>query len=260
NYDIVVRIDGFLESRTNIRVGRENSTVGLYDLNIFLTRKPDPLEDTQQQVYSRAILEEYAKGMEEFGKGRLDLAEPHLKKVITQIPDFYDGHFNLGMVYQGLSRRAEAEKEYRTAHELYPESARPLLALGRLFVEEADIEIIVASKPDVIEPLLKRAREALTQAVALDAKQATGFYYLGAIDFRSANYVEAEMQLKHALELDPMLSAARIALINVYVRQNLWLAALDNIDLFLLENPVSPYRQQVVTTRTSVVRKLPVPK
>jgi tetratricopeptide (TPR) repeat protein len=76
------------------------------------------------------------------------------------------------------------------------------------------------------------------------------------VDFRTASYTTAEQELKRALELDPALSAARITLINVDIQQQNWQNALDNADAFLLENPASPYRQQVMATRSSVVRRL----
>ncbi len=66
--------------------------------------------------------------------------------------------------------------------------------------------------------------------------------------------------MNHVLELDQMLAAARITLINVYVQQQSWQNALENLDAFLLENPTSPYRQQVITTRLSVVRRLQSPE
>jgi len=130
------------------------------------------------------------------------------------------------------------------------------MALGRLLVEEADIQILAAEKQDEIRPTLKRARETLSQAVILDPKLATAFYYLGVVDFRTSSFAGAEGELKHALSLDPTLAPAKITLINVYVLQKNWQNALENLDAFLLENPTSPYRQQVTATRLSVARRL----
>jgi tetratricopeptide (TPR) repeat protein len=158
-----------------------------------------------------------------------------------------------------LSRRNEAAAEFRKAHELNPDSARPFLVLGRLFLEEADIEILSATNADT-STKLKAARESLTEAVRRDPKLATAFYYLGAVDFRTQTYTDAETELKCALELDPKLFEARIILINVFVNQQKWQAALDSADTFLLEYPTSPYRPQVATTCQSIARRLQPPQ
>ena len=151
---------------------------------------------------------------------------------------------------------SEAKREFLKAHELNAESARPFLALGRLFVQQADLEIQAASKRDVAQSTLTQAREALTEAIGRDAKLASAIYYLGAVDYLSGSYADAERELTHALELNPSLFPARIMLINVFVKQRQWQAALDNVDSFLLENPDSPYRQEVADTRVGVVRRL----
>lgn len=265
-FDIVIRLNGFKESRTHLRAGFESllaptgNANTIYDVNILL--EPDessPALANEQAAYTKALLDEYGKGLEEMSRKHPDLALPHLEKVVKEIPDFYDGHFNLGLVYQDLSRRTEAATEYRKAHELNPNSARPFLVLGRLFLEEADIEILSATNADT-GAKLEAAREALMEAIMRDPKLATAFYYLGAVDFRSQTYADAERELKRALELDPKLFEARIILINVFVNQKLWQAALDNADTFLLEYPTSPYRPQVAATRQSIARRLQPPQ
>jgi tetratricopeptide (TPR) repeat protein len=195
-FDIVIRLNGFKESRTHVRAGFESvlAPTGIantiYDVNILL--EPDDSAGNlanEQAAYTKALLEEYGKGLEEMSRKHPDLALPHLEKVVKEIPDFYDGHFNLGLVYQDLSRRAEAATEYRKAHELNPNSARPFLVLGRLFLEEADIEILSATNADT-GIKLKVAREALMEAIMRDPKLGTAFYYLGAVDFRSQSYAD----------------------------------------------------------------------
>src|SRR5712671_2490034 len=272
-YDVVVHLPGYREAREHVRLGvreslMESGTFVLiaegtlrvrppYDLNIILSRNPD--EDSgedEEPVYSKKILEDYASGLQAISNGHPDVAAKTLERVVKAVPDFYDAHFNLGLVYQDLERRSEAEKEFLKAHDLNPDSAACLMALGRLLVEESDIRILAGEKMELVRPSLNRASENLSQALILDPKLATGFYYLGAIDFRTASYPAAERELKRALTLDPKLAAARITLINVYVQQKSWQNALENLDTFLLENPTSPYRQQVTATRLSVARRL----
>jgi tetratricopeptide (TPR) repeat protein len=226
-------------------------------VNVILI--PDPasrIQAGEEAAYSKAILDEYASGLDEISRKHPDLAVTHLEKVVKEVPDFYDAHFNLGLVYQDLSRGIDAEHEFRKASELNSESSRPLLALGRLLVEEADNAILSKAEAEVIQSRLAGAREILTQAVMLDPKIASGFYYLGALDFRSEQYTIAENELNNALELDPSLFPAQIMLINVYIRQKLWQKALDHADAFLIDYPASDHREEVQKVRIGLVRRL----
>jgi Tfp pilus assembly protein PilF len=49
---------------------------------------------------------------------------------------------------------------------------------------------------------------------------------------------------------------ARLALANVYIRQQKWKEALDQFDKYLAENPKAPDRSQVEAVRTKVVQQL----
>jgi len=253
DFDLVVRLDGFREARNPIRV----SSAPFMSANIILIPDFESRRrlDTQA-AYTDALLDEYAKALDETGRKHPDLAVTHLERVVKEIPDFYDAHINLGVVYQDLFRRDEAEKEFRKAHELNADSSRPLVALGRLFVVEAENEILSASNLDVIQLKLAQAREVLNEAIVLDPKLASGFYYLGAVEFLSASYMDAEKQLNHTLELDPDYYAAQVTLTNVYIEQSLWQSALDSVDTFLLRYPDSPFRQQAMSTRAAIIRRL----
>jgi tetratricopeptide (TPR) repeat protein len=257
NYDLLVRLDGFRESRTPLQSGLTATSDSYLSGNIILIPDPESRRLMEKQdAYTAALLDEYSKALDDITSKHPDRAVSHLEKVVSEVPGFYDAHMNLGLVYQDLSRRSEAEREFRRAHELNEESARPFLALGRMLLEEADIEIGAGSKPEVFQPRLRQAREVLTEVVALDPKLAKAFYYLGAVDFRSRSYADSDRELKHALELEPTLFEARITLINLYIDQKLWQPALDNVDTFLLEFPNSPYRAEIAVTRSRVVAHL----
>jgi len=259
NFDILIRLDGFRESRTplpNLEKAGAGAEVFLFQ-NIILIPDETSLRLSDAETdYRNGLLEEYSKGLEQIANKHPELAVTYLEKIVKEIPDFYDSHINLGLVYQDLLRMGEAEAEFRKAHELNPESARPLAALGRLFVDEIENDIAAQAKPEIIQPKLKAAREALAEAIALDAEFAKAHYYMGAVEFRASSYSNSEVELKRALELDPTLFEARIALINLFVRQKIWQAALDNTDIFLLEYPISPYRKQIAATRLSIVGQL----
>ncbi len=264
NFDILIRQPGFRESRTPIQSGDPERIGGgraaFISLNILLI--PDSVGDAityKETEYTNSLVEEYGKGLEEISRKHPELAVTHLENVVREVPDFSDARVNLGLVYQDLSRRDDAEKQFRAAIDLKGDSARPFLALGRMYLEDAELRIHSGAAREAIQSKLVQAREALSEASTLDPKSASAFYHLGAVDFRSESYPTAEIELKHALELDPALFPARITLINVFVMQEMWQEALDNADMFLLENPGNPFRKDVLSTRSHVMRKLQSP-
>jgi tetratricopeptide (TPR) repeat protein len=259
NFDVLINVDGYREFRTPIGyfIDFQSADRNILRGNIILIPDPESRHHSQKQDdYNAALLEEYSQGLEQITINHPELAVTHLEKVVNAVPDFYDAHINLGLVYQSLSRRRDAEAEFHKAHELNAESARPLVALGRLRVEEVEIELEARARQDVIHPMLVKAREELTEAIMLDPKLAKAFYYLGAVDFRSKSYADAESESKHALELDPRLFEARILRINLFIEQKLWQAALDNADAFMLDYPNSSHRAEVANSRMHIVARM----
>jgi predicted Zn-dependent protease len=107
-----------------------------------------------------------------------------------------------------------------------------------------------------VQPALREAHELISKAIVQDPKSAMASFLRGGVDFRLKDYKAAEVELKHALELDPTMFQARITLANLYIILKQWQAALDQVDTFILENPGSPYIQQMKTTRTGIIRRL----
>jgi len=263
NFDILVLLDGFRESRTPLRRPPETGVLAEIPIseNIILIPDAEGGHLTNvESAYKEELLKEYSKGLDQVTAKHPELAVTHLEKIVKEIPDFYDAHINLGLVYQDLKRRREAEAEFRKANQLNPESARPLAALGRLFVDEFESELNAGVKQETLQPLLTKGREVLTEAVMIDEKFAKAHYYLGVVEFRSRSYAIAEKELKLALELDRTLFESRIALINLFVQQKLWQAALDNVDTFMLDYPLSPFRQEVAANRLKIVGILQSPR
>ncbi|HLQ79055.1 MAG TPA: tetratricopeptide repeat protein, partial [Terriglobia bacterium] len=136
------------------------------------------------------------------------------------------------------------------------ESFRVLMSLGRLYVLIADEKLQDPLTRDSAPPIFRQAYNLLAAAAARDPKSAMASYMVGSVEFRLGSYKDAEKDLKHALELDPSVFPARITLINVYVAQRMWQDALENIDEFILGNPSSAFRQEVMATRAVVIRRL----
>jgi len=255
-YYVAVHLDGYQDviQRVDLtaRVG-----FNLRGVNILL--KPNVPERDVNPALNREnkqAIDAYGKAITERAKGHFEAASKLLETAVILVPQYPDAHLELGEVYLELHRRVDAEKEFRTAHDLSPESMRSLLDLGRLYLEEADVQVATGASQNIIRPLLTRAHDLLSEAVIRNPNSAMAGYLLGAVHFRSASYDNAESELKRALLLDKAMFPARIMLVNVYVVQQKWQNALDVLDKFIFENPSSPYLQEARTVRTNVARRL----
>jgi tetratricopeptide (TPR) repeat protein len=260
-YDVFVKIDGFKEMKERVsfsghRGGQSDSDACKQNEIYWL--KPDDITvivDERLRGYPKAAIDEYVLAVAADSAKRYKDVVAHLENVVRLAPDWYDAHCELGVAYEELDRSGDAEKEYRKALELKPNGFRAMMSLSRLLVLVADVKIQSPATRDAVPPLLNQARELLVSATLADPMSAMAAYLLGAVDFRLGSYKNAETELKHALELDASIFPARVTLINVYIAQQQWQSALDNVDTFLLENPDTVYRQQVLGIRSSIVRR-----
>jgi tetratricopeptide (TPR) repeat protein len=262
-YDVYTKVDGFKEMRERVdfsghQGGHTESGAGSCKQDEIYWLKPEDVTvivDERLRGYPKEAIDEYVAAVAADSAKKYKDVVAHLENVIRLAPDWYDAHCELGVAYEELDRSGDAEKEYRKALELKPNGFRAMMSLGRLLVLVADLKIQSPAARDAGPPLLNQARELLVSATMMDPMSAMAAYLLGAVDFRLASYKNAETELKHALELDASIFPARVTLINVYIAQQQWQNALDNVDTFLLENPDSVYRQQVLGIRSSILRR-----
>jgi len=256
SYYVAVRLNGYQDVIERVDL---TARVGfmLRGINIILKPKvPESIVNSTLTRENRQAIDAYGKALNERAKGRFDAAAKLLETAVKLVPEYPDAHIELGEVYLELHRRVDAERELRIAHELSPENLRALLDLGRIYLEEAEVQIANGASQTSIRPLIARAHDLLSEAAIRNPNSALAGYLLGSAHFRSSSYDSAESELKRALSLDKGMFQARIMLVNVYVVQQKWQNALDTLDKFIVENPSSPYVEEARTIRTSVARRL----
>ena len=112
--------------------------------------------------------------------------------------------------------------------------------LASLFIQSADAGIG--------DDALENARNALLQAIKIKSS-AIAYCLLGSVDFKAGKYEDAEQNLKQALTIQSHMVAARLMLANLYLRQEKWDAALQQLDSYLQENPLATDYDQVKKMR-----------
>jgi len=280
-YFIVVRIDGFKEYRDRVEV---DGCDRFYDHFIYMEAEDEPIRplvldftgEVKEVVDVAELKRQLPKGVvDEFERargdrlhGEPDVARRRLEKLLIHQPDFYDARNVLGSVYLEMKRFRDAEAQYNKARELRPNSAAPLVSLGSLYVQEAEESIHPdAGIAGTIVPgdnlglILDDARSILELAVKVKPDASFAYYLLGVAHMRGENYPKAEQNLRKALELEAHLRWARIALADIYMKQNKWSEAAAEFDAYLEQFKKVSNRGEVEEARKKVVARMAsVPK
>jgi tetratricopeptide (TPR) repeat protein len=206
-----------------------------------------------EKTYPSKVTDELKWADKEVRDGNYAKALPRLEVLVRETPDLYFGHRLLGIVYQKLSRIRDAESEYKTAADLKPTSAAPLVNLGSLYLQEAEASGKQGS--GVVRTILNEALGSLNGAVKLKPDASFAYYLLGITYYRSAFYEDAEDNLKRAMELAPGLSYAHLALANVYIKMQEWTNAVAQLDKYLTTNPRPESRAEVEAMRLKVLQR-----
>ncbi len=280
-YYIVVRIDGFKESRERIQV---DGCIKIVPHFIYMEPEEEPVRpvildftgevkevvdvaELKRQL-PRSVVNEFERARQERLRDEQDEARRRLEKLLIRQPDFYDARNVLGSIYLEMKRFRDAEAQYNAARELRPNSAAPLVSLGALYVQEAEASI--HPEPGIagtIVPgenlgvILDDARSILESAIRMKPDASFAYYLLGVAQTRGGDYGKAELNLRKALDLEGQLRWARIALANIYMKQHKWTEALAEFDAYLEQYKKVSNRGEVEETRKKVAAQLAsVPK
>ena len=264
-YIIIVNVEGYEEVRQEVAVGgtgfyaNQTINIPLNPKEKFITVRPDggaadDIIDVNElgRNYPKKAVQDYQKALDEVRKGNTDKAIELLTGVLKAAPDFYSAHNTLGTVYHKVAHFPEAEAEYRRARELNPKSPVPLVNLGSLFIDEA---VARAGEREEAGKILDNALDILEASLKLQ-RSAAAYYFLGTANYRSSFYEEAEENLVKALQMDVHFFSARLMLGNVYMKQQKWQKALEQLDAYLIENPKAADRAQVEQTRSKVAERI----
>jgi len=262
-YYVVVKLDGFQDVRQRVDVAGDMTVNIIMDFQEERTVKP-PTDFSGEELgvvdvaelsrtYPPRLIEALKAVEKDIQVTNYAKALLALEEIIHEAPDLYPAQRIIGMVYQKLGRYRDAESAYKTAADLRPTSAAPLINLGSLYIEEAQANESKGSA--VVRGILNEALASLNEAVKLKPDASFAYYLLGVTYYKSAFYEEAEDHLKHALDLAPDLFDARLALANVYLKMLEWSNVIIQLDRYLLDNPKSPVRDQVLAMRSKVVAR-----
>jgi len=110
------------------------------------------------------------------------------------------------------------------------------------------------AKPDAAGTFYRKALEALQEARQQNLLTPRAGFYLGTVLYRMGDYDKAESVLTDALDQDAQLHDARLSLLNIYMRQERYGEALEQISAYLDANPQTPQREQLERFKAQIER------
>jgi Flp pilus assembly protein TadD len=262
-YDIVVRIDGYDESRVTVSLSANRGTIAnimLSPKSVTFTESSSPWDSSVVNIaelnrkFPSRVVDDFQKASESRKKGDNAKAAELLEGVVKTSPDFYPAHNLLGIVYQNMNRFRDAEKQYNILRDVNSKDMVPLVNLATLYLQEAEAN--ASEGPYVTGVMYDDAFHILQEAAHLDPENATVLYLIGVTFYRSKSLPIAEASFLQALSLDTHLSSARIALGNLYIQEQKWKEALDQFDRYLAENPKAADKTQVEAIRARLIQQL----
>jgi tetratricopeptide (TPR) repeat protein len=269
SYYVSVELEGYEPVRQSADVfnnlGSNSITIFLSKPAVVVKERPTGLDADDPDIVDvsqmkenlpKKAVQDYEKAIDEKQKGRIESAVKLLEDAIRIAPNFFHAHNNLGMLYLSAKRFSEAEREFKQSHVLNPKTERPLVNLGSLYIEEASLQ---KDDKESEGKLLDQALDNLEQSVKLNPRSAVGYFLLGQANYRSSFLEEAEAAFKKAHELNPSLSASRLMLANIYVREARWPDVIENLDAYLKENPKAADRASVEEMRARIARSIQDP-
>ncbi len=206
------------------------------------------------QILSKKAQKEYDQATEALTSGDNESALKHLEKVVELAPKNYIVAGKLGAEYLKAGHLEKAEAMLIQARSLNSKDLTVLTNLGSLYLQQGDKIAAGAADAESLpgEASYRKAVEVLEEALRLNPQEPRSNYYMGAALYKVGDYEKAEPLLIKALELDKELGEARLALLNLYIRQQDYNAALEQISVYLKAYPDSPQRQQLEKFRAQI--------
>ena len=270
---LTIQEPGYREVREEVRIGRDPfgrgviSDVGIVILYLESLPSDDvdagPAETVDLRQLAAEISDEardaYEAGLEHLDAGNSEESLESLELAVELAPDYYDALNKLGVEYLNLERYRDAEQMLERAYALNGNDPIPLTNLGTLHFQEGEALMqsgLTANDLNRAMASFVQSADYLAEAMRLDPASGRIAYYLGSALYKTGAYDAAEEALYFAMDNDPRMDAARLALINVYVGQQRYEAALEQIALYLEANPDTPEREALEGARSAIETSL----
>jgi tetratricopeptide (TPR) repeat protein len=190
---------------------------------------PYLIDTSEYGRYPKDALKEFDRALQADREGKRDEAIKHYQKALQIAPEFYKAHNNLGSDYLSKSNLAGARKEFELASRLNQSDAAAYFNLS-------NVSILLG---DLVE-----ARRYLEEGKHREPDSALGCFLEGTLNQRAGHLPQAELLLRQAIQLSPVMPQARLQLVNVLLQQDKKEDAVAQLQDFVGAFPDGPYSDQ----------------
>jgi tetratricopeptide (TPR) repeat protein len=161
-------------------------------------------------------------GIENYNNKRIESAKSDFERAIAMRPDYGEAHYNLGWLYEELNDLDKAKAQYELAVQGDPQKfdqgvnhLKALNNLGRLYILKKEYGAAVLFLSQGIQ------ESESTKSMTLGENSSEGGVYyslrknMGWARLMQERYVEAEVELRSAIKLDPNRSSSYCLLAQV---------------------------------------------
>ena len=189
---------------------------------------------------ARSLMESGKKEL--YAQKNAETALRDLKQAVAIAPGYYEAYCEIAVAYLTLGNREEAtnnfKKSVEVSHDTYGDAE---VGLGTLFVERGDGPT---------------GEQALRRGVQLNPNSWMGFYEIGKLELNHGRIEQALEAAEHAKSLAPNAPIIYRLLANIHMRQENFVAALEDIDAYLKLDPDSPAGIRAKQMREEISQKL----
>ena len=235
DFYLVVEERGYSPVRQSVQI--RGSSV--HSAIVYLTKIDSPFSSEKKSdsisVHELKLSSEeqsaFRKGMEMLYKKHDPMESiPLFQKVVNASPNFFEGHFHLGVAYDMLRKTVEAEAAFRKAiaasNEKYPKA---FIALASLLTTQG--------RAAEAEPLVR-------QGLTLDSSSWQGHFELGRVLAALNKLEEAEKCLQETVQMQKSYPPAYLVLASVHIRMKNQSAVLRDLAEYLRLEPIGPQSEQ----------------
>ncbi len=176
---------------------------GAAEIKVTATQKDEPA--TQLATSESEAFKD--QGNAHLNNGRLEEAAACFRQAIARNPNYAEAYTNLGLVYKIQGNLGEAVALFRKAVALKPELLQAHLNLG--------VSLQSLGQADAAEESLRRVI-ALVPEQSAPLQHSAALQSLGVIAAQRGDFPQAELLLRHAIELQPDYAEAHNNLGNLF--------------------------------------------
>ena len=256
-YHVIVNEDGYDPVDIQVAVNPLFTTINL--VNITLRPKANARPATEKGVpggnpnlvgsaeynlhYSKNAIKQFEQGVKAERRNKTDEAMRHYQRAIELAPEFYAARNNLGLAYMAKSDFGNAQAQFEKVISINPADTEAYFNLGNIYL---------------LTNRLMQANQLVRQGLQRQPNSAFGKFLLGSIEGRAGDRQTAEKLFEECLQLDPSMSKAHLALVNLYLQEQRTGEAIAQLKAFLKSSPGDPLAPKAKEV-LSRLEKDPVP-